>query len=298
MGRSTHLRVREGAQSDLRGESDVPCAGRYSQRLLRLAAAPEVRGYRANETERAAFIRALSRRSDQAAPGELPLHHSSGKEVPHRSPADARKEANRGLRDGPITGKLLDHGQDHYRFDAKADLSYYVRVQTSEGKRTIWSEDFHRAIESSLSGVKIGDAVVIQHRGAIPVVVTRQVFDNDGNVIDEKKVSTHRNSWSVERTDFIAQRKMAADALRDQTLSPARISKNHPELAGALFELHIAELAARQRHNPRDREAFVARVRNALADEVARGEPLPTVQMRESRARHIPRERAPNTPVR
>ncbi|MEJ1961055.1 MAG: hypothetical protein WDO56_05700 [Gammaproteobacteria bacterium] len=139
---------------------------------------------------------------------------------------------------------------------------------------------------------------MVQHRGAVPVVVTRQVFDNDGKVVGEKQVSTHRNSWSVERKDFIAQREKAATALRDRTQSPDQISKKHPELVGAILELKIAELAARQRREPRDREAFVARVRNGLADEIARGEPLPTVQMRESRARRTPRERDPNTPVR
>lgn len=258
----------------------------------------EVRGYRANETERAASIRALSRRNDESRPRELPLDHPPGKDEQPTSARSAKSEASASQREGPITGKLLDHGQDHYRFDPKADWSYFIRIQTEEGKRTIWSDDFQRAIKQSLSGVKIGDPVVLQHRGAVPVVVTRQVFDNDGNVIGEKHVSTHRNSWSVERSDFIAQREKAASALRDPMMSPDRISKKHPELVGALLELKIAELAAQQRRDPRDREAFVARVRNGLADEIARGEPLPTVQMREPRTRRTPRERDPSTPVR
>jgi hypothetical protein len=258
----------------------------------------EVRGYRASETERAASIRALSRRNDESRPRELPLDHPPGKEELPTSSRSAKDEASAGRRESPITGKLLDHGEDHYRFDPKADWSYFIRIQTEEGKRTIWSDDFQRAIKYSLSGVKIGDPVVIQHRGAIPVVVTRPVFDNNGNVTGEKQVSTHRNSWSVERKDFIAQREKAATALRDRTMSPEQVSKKHPELVGAILELKIAELAARQRRDPRDREAFVARVRNGLADEVARGEPLPTVQMREARARRTPPERDPNTPVR
>jgi putative DNA primase/helicase len=258
----------------------------------------QVRGYRASEAERAAAIRALSRLSNEGRPGEPPLEDPLQKEESRAAPQGAQKEASAARRGDPIVGKLLDHGKDHYRFDPKADWSYYIRVQTEEGARTIWSDDFYRAITNSLSEVKIGDSVVLQHRGAIPVVVTRTLFDDDGNVIGEKRVSTHRNSWSVERTDFIARRENAANALRDSTLSPKQIVKKHPELAGALLEVKLAELAARQRPDPRDREAFVARVRNGLADEIARGEPLPTVQMREPPARRSPREREPNTPVR
>jgi hypothetical protein len=54
--------------------------------------------------------------------------------------------------------------------------------------------------------------------------------------------------------------------------------------------MHAAELAAKRFRDPEDRERFVAKVRSALADSVARGEPLPPVRLRER-----PQERTPKT---
>jgi hypothetical protein len=57
--------------------------------------------------------------------------------------------------------------------------------------------------------------------------------------------------------------------------------------------MHAAELAAKRFRDPEDRERFVQKVRSALADSVARGEPLPAVRLRERAA-----TRAPQTPER
>ena len=61
--------------------------------------------------------------------------------------------------------------------------------------------------------------------------------------------------------------------------------------------MRAAELAARQLRDPADREKFVSRVRSALADAVARGEPLPPVRLKEKvptpAPRAIRREEAP-----
>jgi len=53
-----------------------------------------------------------------------------------------------------------------------------------------------------------------------------------------------------------------------------------------------AELAARRFSDPRDRERFVSLVREALADEVARGEPLRPVRLKDPRAQRLAPERA------
>jgi hypothetical protein len=63
--------------------------------------------------------------------------------------------------------------------------------------------------------------------------------------------------------------------------------------------MHAAQLAARQLRDPQDRERFVSQVRTALADAVARGEPLPPVRLKEKVAVPTPipevirREEAP-----
>jgi hypothetical protein len=53
-------------------------------------------------------------------------------------------------------------------------------------------------------------------------------------------------------------------------------------MANRILQVHAAELAAKQFRDREDQQRFVAQVRSALADAVARGEPLPPVRLRES----------------
>ena len=251
----------------------------------------EVRGYRASEAERAALIRTLSRREKAARPEAFALQPPPGETA---APARARhtgKDA-RHRPDEPITGTLLDHGAEHYRFDPRADYSYFVRLETPEGKRTIWGTDFQRAFKESLSQPQIGDEVVIQRRGSAPVTVMRRERDREGKVLSETEVDARRHTWSIERADFIAERQRAAEALRDRGRSPQRIVHDYPQLAGTLLQVKAAELAARRFSDSRDRERFVSLVREALADEVARGEPLRPVRLKDPRAHRPAPERA------
>ena len=58
-----------------------------------------------------------------------------------------------------IIGKLLDHGRDSYRFDPHEEMSYFVRIETPEGKRTIWGKDLQRAVaECGLVLGEVGEA--------------------------------------------------------------------------------------------------------------------------------------------
>jgi putative DNA primase/helicase len=194
-----------------------------------------------------------------------------------RESKDHRKAAAKG--EGPIIGKLLDHGKEHYRFDPKADLSYFVRVETAQGKRLIWGADFERSLKHSLSQPQIGDEVVLQHRGTDNVKVTRRERDGAGKVINETPVDTHRNTWSIERRDFLEERARAAATLRDPAMTPKRIVENHPELAGTILQLRAARITAQRIRNAEDREKFVNTVRNELAEKVARGDPLRPVTL-------------------
>jgi hypothetical protein len=250
-----------------------------------------VRGYRPSEAERAALIRARDRQADESRSQELPLDHPPNDLRQTKSARDAKRDEGGSRRDEPIVGRLLDHGVDHYGFNPKADISYFARIETAHGKRVIWGADLQRAIKESLSQPQIGDAVVLQHRGSSPVTVVRRELDDKGTVLNETQVNARRNAWSIETAQFMDQRAKAADALRDPALSPKLVSQKHPELAGTLLQLKVAELAARRFGDPRDRERFVATVRSALADEVARGEPLRAVQLREARERRAPPER-------
>ncbi len=56
-----------------------------------------------------------------------------------------------------------------------------------------------------------------------------------------------------------------------------RQSESHRPLPG----LRAAELAARTLRDPQDQSRFVAKVREVLADDIQRGEPLTPVRLRE-----------------
>ena len=116
------------------------------------------------------------------------------------------------------------------------------------------------------------------------VTVRAPERDAEGKVIAEKDLAVHRNRWIVEKRAFFAERAQAARTLRDRTIDPKQAVKRHPELVGTYLQVRAAELAARRFRDAQDRERFVSQVRSALADGVARGEPLPPVRLRERTA--------------
>lgn len=80
-------------------------------------------------------------------------------------------------------------------------------------------------------------------------------------------------------------------------MDPKQAVKTHPELAGTYLQMQAAKLAARRFRDPADQQRFVAQVRSALADSIARGEPLPPVRLRErSPARTESRARCAREP--
>ena len=116
--------------------------------------------------------------------------------------------------------------------------------------------------------------------------------DAAGQVSGQKNLETHRNRWVVEKQAFFEQRTRAAQTLLDPAVTPKQGVKTHPELVGTYLQMKAAELAAKTFKDPEDRKRFVSQVRGALAQSVASGEPLPTVQIKDKPA---PR-RAPRAP--
>jgi putative DNA primase/helicase len=195
-------------------------------------------------------------------------------------------------RDGLLAGKLVDHGRATYHHDPHAPMSYFVKLETSRGDRTIWGVDLERAFRESLTKPEISDEVGLRTVRQDPVNVRTQDRDDAGE-ITERKLETHRNSWIIEKRSFFKERAEAARTLRDTSVDPKQAVRAHPELVGTYLQVHAAELAAKQMRDPQDRALFVAKVRAALADGIARGEPLPAVRLRERAT-----ERASRTPNR
>ena len=161
-------------------------------------------------------------------------------------------------------------------------MSYYVRIETTQGDREIWGVDLERAFRESLSRPTIGDEVTVRSDVREPVTVTSAERDADGRVVGQREISTHRNRWIIERNDFLAERTQAARTFRDTAISAAQGVKAHPELEGSYLQLQAAKLGSeRDIRNPADRARFVERVRWAIAAAIERGEPLEPVRLRE-----------------
>ena len=229
------------------------------------------------------------------------LSYSAASEGPARRPAAAedavRAEARAEIQapDRVHAGRLLDHGTANYRHDRHADLSYFVKIDTPDGERTLWGKDLERAIGQSLSRAKPGDEVVVRQLGAKPVTVIRAVRDEEGRIVERTQVQTHLNRWSVEREDFLKERAHLAQLVRDPSIDAKAGTAKRPELAGTYTELHAAKLIAQELFaHPADRERFITRVREAIADEIERGEPLSAPRIRTKDPKQYP----PRTPDR
>jgi hypothetical protein len=247
----------------------------------------EVQGSRPTEFDQAHLVRTLSRDSRGAvreADGRV-LSRDERHERPEDQGSGSRKggdPARQGRQGGLLTGKLVDHGRATYRHDPREPMSYFVKIETSRGDRTIWGVDLERAMKESLSRPQVGDEIGLRAVRQEAVKVRAHERDTDGKVVAEKDLDTHRNRWIVEKRSFFEARAEAARTLRDAAVEPKQAVKRHPELVGTYLQVHAAELAAKQFRDPEDRERFVTQVRSALADAVARGEPLPPVRLRES----------------
>jgi hypothetical protein len=239
----------------------------------------EVRGYRPSDLERAKLARTIAqelRRGRDIASGRAP--EEPDQQAPNQTASAGQKRMPERERGTPEEGRiyrgvLRDHGAAHYKHDSKEAMNYYVKLDTPSGQEVIWGKDFERAIKESLSGVKQGDQVTVQHAGERTVTVPRRRKDEQGNFVREEEVTAYRNRWIVETRDFLRQRADVSRVIRDPNIPVDEATKKHPNLVGTYMELHAAKLAARELYShEEDRAKFVARVRNQLADEIARGE--------------------------
>lgn len=277
--------------AQVRGWQHITVAGteRFRQEAWRQGrlAGLSVRGYRASEVERAALIRALGRNTEDGRPPGAASPDTISAVEPAGAGGDApavKEPTERPRAARLLTGKLLDHGRETYRFDPREAMSYFVRLKTPDGPRTIWGKDLQRALEKSLTQPQIGDEIAMRRTGADAVTVKRRERDGEGHVLQERDLATQRHRWVVEKHEFFAQREAAAEVLRNPSIHPRKGVNQHPELAGTYLNLHAAEIAARTIRDPQDRQKFVALIRSALAQSVATGEPLQPVRLRERSA--------------
>lgn len=185
-----------------------------------------------------------------------------------------------------IVGRLTAHGREHYQFRSDEDLSYYVKLLTSGGERTLWGKDLERAVTASETKPKIGDLIGARRVGRRAVTVAARERDGEGRILRQEEHYAHRTRWVVEKVQFFAQRARLARQIRDEQSDVRESVRAHPELKSTFLSLRAAEAFALQRiADPNDRARFLELVRGAMAGSIQKGEPLPSVQLRDRRER-------------
>jgi hypothetical protein len=249
----------------------------HEARLLGL----EVRGYKPTDVEDQRLIRELARREEResSARGRAPDRGViEGARKTRNKEASVAQESEKQNRGTLITGRLLEYGRDTYKHEPSEALSYFVKLKTARGERTVWGVDLERALKESLSKPGIGEEVGLRAVQEEPVTVKARRQDGQGL----QDVATHRNRWIIEKRGFFETRAQAASVLRDPQVDPKEAVRRHPELASTYLHLKGAEEVASKRiRDPEDQRKFVALVRTALADSVERGEPLQPVRLKE-----------------
>ena len=285
------------AIAEARGWSEITVRGTERFRkdawfAARLAGL-DVRGYRPTEFEQAHLVRTLSRdkgeMTQEASGGALSgfAHREQSEDDRGRGSRNSGDPLRQARQGSLLTGKLVDHGRATYRHDPREPMSYFVKIETQRGDRTIWGVDLERAMKESLSRPQVGEAVGLRAVRQEAVKVRAHERDTEGKVVKEKDINTHRNRWIVEKRAFFEARAEAARTLRDTAIDPKQAVKRHPELVGTYLQVHAAELAAKRFRDPEDQQRFMTQVRLALADSVARGEPLPPVRLRTKKPERV-----------
>lgn len=180
----------------------------------------------------------------------------------------------------PITGELLEHGRAPYQNEADNPTSYFAKVKTATGERTVWGVDLERALLESVSAPKVGDEIVLRQVRAEPVTVRAVERGEDGEVVERSK-NALRNQWTLETRAFVESRQEASRALRDASRDPKEVVRSQPQLAGAYLAVRGAEEIARSRiPHPEDQARFVDLVRTAVADGIEKGKAMLQVKLR------------------
>jgi hypothetical protein len=203
-----------------------------------------------------------------------------------------------------LVGRLTEHGRANYQFRLDENVSYYVKLLTSRGAKTLWGKDLERALNSGETRPKVGDLIGARRAGREAVTVTARRRAADGRIVTEEAHYAHRTRWIVEKVQFFAERARLARRLRDEQADVRETVRAHPELTSSFLSVRAAqEFAARRIADPKDRERFLTLMREAMAASIQKGEPLPAVRLRDpSRTEEVstvrPRSLRPDDPTR
>ncbi|HEY6926967.1 MAG TPA: hypothetical protein VI653_26055 [Steroidobacteraceae bacterium] len=136
-----------------------------------------------------------------------------------------------------------------------------------------------RAIAQSQTQPKIGSLIGVRRTGYETFSIPERSRNAEGRAVGTERL-VKRNLWIVESAQFFAQRAQLARRLRDAHADARATTKDHPELVATYLSLRGAQAIAERRiADPRDRERFLALVREAMAKSIHKGDPLPDVRL-------------------
>ena len=177
----------------------------------------------------------------------LERYEAEAEEARQRAREAARERADRLYAGDWLGGRLLAHGKAPYRFEPDSRESYYVRLQTADGRQVLWGTDLERAIRESKSHAKVGDAVGVR-------ILSREKLDGDRTW----------NRWQIDKAIHIVKERRVAREILEDPVTARRAGKDGATLTGSYLLVTAAEMLARvQFTDETSRKEFVARVREA-----------------------------------
>ena len=101
-------------------------------------------------------------------------------------------------------GELKEHGRAPYEFNDKNEKSYYVKLEAANGRQdTVWGVHLPEALKQGEA--KVGDQVFVAYQGRQPVTIKVPDRDAEGKVTGSHEITTHRNTWAIERFDKLSE---------------------------------------------------------------------------------------------
>lgn len=149
---------------------------------------------------------------DQKEPAQRDFSKSAAEPVGERKDTQNRQDVTAGAAvdaKTPIVGRLLDHGRANYKHDPDEKESYYVKLQTPGGERTIWGKDLERSMVDGK--FKAGDGISLKLNDQENVKVKANVRDGAGKVVGEQEVAAKRNEWEVKPAGLVVMRTLSPD---------------------------------------------------------------------------------------
>lgn len=200
-----------------------------------------------------------------------------------------------------VVGRLVGHGAAPYQYRNEEGPSYFIKLLTSTGHRTLWGKDLERALKEGVTRPKEGELIGARRQARHAVTLTQRIKDEQGQVISSSERVAHRSVWQVEKVAYFAERARLAKRVREDQSYDKETIKKHPELRSSFLSVRAAEEFAKAKiANPADRERFMVLIRGALSNSIHEGTPLPNVKLRDKTQRPtvVPIRKSPEEPTR